>query len=332
MDNEPYGQGNEYDYGMRIYNPRIGRFLSVDPASKSFPWYSAYQFAGNKPVWCVDLDGQEETLITAVKAIWGDIENWWNAPTGAGQKITGQGAAIELGYPDYVPQTNGDWMWTISGQSLKAYNEYGSFQMYSEVEGVNSNIYSGSKVNTNIAPQQPSTTEEAPTGSTQIKIQNSSNVTSNSQTVEANDGNPNGIENNTVATNTQSQKKLQVGSYGNMKKANVKTGLSADHIPSFASLRSNLEQQLGRTLTATEATQLKNTSLTLVYETTIHQEFSRTYGGRNNPLKIGIDMQDLVGAVENDINALRPALLKAGYSAQDINAATEQLKSKYKLK
>lgn len=62
MDNEVSGQGNQYDYGFRIYNPRIGRFLSVDPLTQSYPWYTPYQFAGNKPIWCIDLDGLEEAL------------------------------------------------------------------------------------------------------------------------------------------------------------------------------------------------------------------------------------------------------------------------------
>lgn len=64
MDNETYGQGNEYDYGMRIYNPRVGRFFSVDPLSSSFPWYSPYQYAGNTPIQAIDLDGNEEYHIT----------------------------------------------------------------------------------------------------------------------------------------------------------------------------------------------------------------------------------------------------------------------------
>ncbi|MFZ4400466.1 MAG: RHS repeat-associated core domain-containing protein [Bacteroidales bacterium] len=58
-DDETYGEGNEYDYGMRIYNPRIGRFFSIDPLTKKYPWYTPYQFAGNCPIWCVDLDGLE---------------------------------------------------------------------------------------------------------------------------------------------------------------------------------------------------------------------------------------------------------------------------------
>jgi RHS repeat-associated protein len=60
-DNEVKGvEGSQQDYGMRIYDPRIGKFLSVDPLSSEYPWYTPYQFAGNKPIQYVDLDGLEE--------------------------------------------------------------------------------------------------------------------------------------------------------------------------------------------------------------------------------------------------------------------------------
>jgi RHS repeat-associated protein len=59
-DNDGKVGGSTYDYGFRIYNPRIGRFLSVDPLAKSYPWYTPYQFAGNKPIKFSDLDGLEE--------------------------------------------------------------------------------------------------------------------------------------------------------------------------------------------------------------------------------------------------------------------------------
>ena len=54
--------GVSYDYGFRIYDPRIGRFLSVDPLSKSYPFYSPYQFAANTPVFAIDLDGLEARI------------------------------------------------------------------------------------------------------------------------------------------------------------------------------------------------------------------------------------------------------------------------------
>ncbi len=50
------------NYGFRLYNPALGKFLSVDPLTKRYPWYTPYQFAGNKPIWAVDLDGLEELI------------------------------------------------------------------------------------------------------------------------------------------------------------------------------------------------------------------------------------------------------------------------------
>jgi RHS repeat-associated protein len=47
------------DYGMRIYNPALGKFLSVDPLAMKFPFFTPYQFAGNSPIMHIDLDGCE---------------------------------------------------------------------------------------------------------------------------------------------------------------------------------------------------------------------------------------------------------------------------------
>jgi RHS repeat-associated protein len=58
-DPETYGDGNIYDYGFRIYNPRIGRFLSVDPLTRKYPELTPYQFASNMPIIAIDLDGKE---------------------------------------------------------------------------------------------------------------------------------------------------------------------------------------------------------------------------------------------------------------------------------
>jgi len=53
------GGGSTYDYGFRIYNPRIAKFLSVDPLTKSYPMLTPYQFASNRPIDGIDLDGLE---------------------------------------------------------------------------------------------------------------------------------------------------------------------------------------------------------------------------------------------------------------------------------
>ncbi|MFT3981665.1 MAG: RHS repeat-associated core domain-containing protein [Ferruginibacter sp.] len=62
-DSEGKGEGNQQDYGMRIYDIRLGKFLSIDPLTKNYPWYTPYQFAGNKPTWDIDFDGMEERII-----------------------------------------------------------------------------------------------------------------------------------------------------------------------------------------------------------------------------------------------------------------------------
>ena len=80
LDNEGTGMGgggSTYDYGFRIYNAQLGRFLSVDPMSDTYPYYSTYQFAGNMPILAVDIDGLEpstevnknEKKINTVKTV-----------------------------------------------------------------------------------------------------------------------------------------------------------------------------------------------------------------------------------------------------------------------
>lgn len=59
-DNEVKGAGNQQDYGMRIYDARLGRFLSVDPIAKKYPELTPYQFSSNTPIQAIDLDGLEK--------------------------------------------------------------------------------------------------------------------------------------------------------------------------------------------------------------------------------------------------------------------------------
>lgn len=89
-DNDVKGIGGQQDYGMRIYDPRLGKFLSVDPLSRDYPWYTPYQFAGDMPIWAIDLDGLEPALRTpgqmmrrAFLTTANDIQQKWsNSRTG----------------------------------------------------------------------------------------------------------------------------------------------------------------------------------------------------------------------------------------------------------
>jgi len=62
-DDEWHGStGTVYDYGFRIYDARIARFLSVDPLTKDYPMLTPYQFASNMPTRAIDLDGLEAAI------------------------------------------------------------------------------------------------------------------------------------------------------------------------------------------------------------------------------------------------------------------------------
>ena len=64
-----WGNSTHYDYGFRIYDPSVARFLSVDPLTSSYPWYTPYQFAGNMPIWAIDIDGLEPLIASEYKTM-----------------------------------------------------------------------------------------------------------------------------------------------------------------------------------------------------------------------------------------------------------------------
>ena len=64
-DDELKDVGNSYNYIARMYDSRLGRFLSIDPLTSDFAFYTPYQFAGNKPIIAIDLFGmQPEYMIS----------------------------------------------------------------------------------------------------------------------------------------------------------------------------------------------------------------------------------------------------------------------------
>jgi len=68
-DNELKGLGNSLDFGARIYDSKLARFLSIDPLIKKYPHFSSYMFAGNNPIYYIDKGGehQYEYILTLNK-------------------------------------------------------------------------------------------------------------------------------------------------------------------------------------------------------------------------------------------------------------------------
>jgi len=58
-DDEIKGSGNSLDFGGRIYDSRLGRWLSVDPLYKKYESFSPYNFCLNNPLINNDPDGND---------------------------------------------------------------------------------------------------------------------------------------------------------------------------------------------------------------------------------------------------------------------------------
>ncbi len=56
-DDEVKGEGNSLDLGLRHYDPRIGRMMSLDPRAYEYPWQSPYVYHRNSPIWVLDFMG-----------------------------------------------------------------------------------------------------------------------------------------------------------------------------------------------------------------------------------------------------------------------------------
>jgi RHS repeat-associated protein len=58
-DDEVKGSGNSYDFGARMLDTRLGRWLSTDPKAAIYPELSPFAFVANMPIIAIDPDGQE---------------------------------------------------------------------------------------------------------------------------------------------------------------------------------------------------------------------------------------------------------------------------------
>jgi RHS repeat-associated protein len=64
------GEGN-LDFGARIMDVRLGRWLSTDELEKKYPSFSPYVFAINSPLRIIDIDGKDIIILSAPKGAGG---------------------------------------------------------------------------------------------------------------------------------------------------------------------------------------------------------------------------------------------------------------------
>jgi len=103
QDNEAKDWGNQQDYGMRIYDPRLGRFLSVDPLTKDYAFLTPYQFGSNNPIKHIDLDGLEGVdpvgkIIYSCGGFWEGEGDMYNAANWFNRNINPVGILAYAGY------------------------------------------------------------------------------------------------------------------------------------------------------------------------------------------------------------------------------------------
>jgi RHS repeat-associated protein len=58
-DPEIKGEGNSVNFSFRMHDPRIGRFFAIDPLEQKYPWFTPYQFSGNRVIDTYELEGAE---------------------------------------------------------------------------------------------------------------------------------------------------------------------------------------------------------------------------------------------------------------------------------
>ena len=66
-DDEVKGIGNSLDFGARIYDPRLGRWLSVDPDQAKFTSLSPYCAFNNSPLLMVDPTGKGAKVVKVME-------------------------------------------------------------------------------------------------------------------------------------------------------------------------------------------------------------------------------------------------------------------------
>jgi RHS repeat-associated protein len=63
-DDEIHGAtGSSVSFEYRMHDPRVGRFLSMDPLASHYPFYSPYSFSGNRVIDAVELEGLEPGVL-----------------------------------------------------------------------------------------------------------------------------------------------------------------------------------------------------------------------------------------------------------------------------
>jgi len=134
-DDEIKGNGNSYGFEARMYDPRLGRWLSMDALANKYPAVSPFAFALNTPIMAKDPDGNVVIFINGQHAGTGGTAAYWGGydskvmnkigdqsaryVDGAlgGWKNTGTNAGVGA-----FAGSRGGWIGSLAGAAFKVFN------------------------------------------------------------------------------------------------------------------------------------------------------------------------------------------------------------------
>jgi RHS repeat-associated protein len=104
-DDEVHGAtGTSLAFEYRMHDPRVGRFLSIDPLTAKYPYNSPYAFSENKVIEFIELEGLE-TAQTRANMQGQQGTDWDIAPQGA-----------------WGANANTNWQGNINGKPFTIFN------------------------------------------------------------------------------------------------------------------------------------------------------------------------------------------------------------------
>ncbi len=163
-DNELKGSGNQIDFGARAYDPRLGKWMSIDKLTSKYPDQSPYGFVMNSPIRAKDPDGYVVIFVNGQGTI-GSIgkSSYWG---GYDQKVMDKMGDHSA---RYVDGSLGGWDntklaakigFSIGGVGLAAFSVLnasnvnsqvrkaaGETQGYNDAESILAHLSEGEKVN-----------------------------------------------------------------------------------------------------------------------------------------------------------------------------------------
>ncbi len=80
-DDEWKGSGNSLNYAFRMHDPRLGRFLSIDPLFRDYAHNSPYAFSENRVIDGIELEGAEFYKKGTIQDVEFRGVNWVKQPS-----------------------------------------------------------------------------------------------------------------------------------------------------------------------------------------------------------------------------------------------------------